>query len=602
MKNYFLEKKREMKVIDIAFVSLLFLLPFIHLGFGVEFTDTGYNLGNYEYLENVQMTWKIATFWSNMVGKLFTFFPLGHTWIGMKFWSTFVATLTIIISYLFFTKYYNRVIVFAGEVLCISMFWCPITALYYYLSFCILTVIIILIVKGLESKNAVLIFLAGILLSINVFVRFPNISQSVLIALVIYKMAIDKEKITKIFRYIGMALAGFVIGILINTLIIELSYGWGTISRMVYSLFSMTNENRDYKPYQMIIGFLKSFSYIREYIFVSCIFAINYLLDCFRKIRNNKIAKCVISMVFFSLLWLYGYNNRVFILDYSQYASIHFWMTLFFAFDLIFSIRYMFCKNNSSVLKTIVLANLLVVIISPLGSNNGLYCSINNMFLVAPTVIFLLEREIFLQRKIICEEEKGLGRIAKNVIVSSRIFLFFLLSYIYINCLIFGFLYVFRDSCFPIDNNFLIRNNYVLVGMRTNSKRAEIIEDLSKYVSDNKLKGKEAIYYGNIPGLQYILEMPSSFSTSWPDLPSFTNEDFEYDLELLKNKYGIDNSGSVKGCYLPVVFINSEECEGLYLDKSEKTYKESLLYNYLLENRYEEVMETGGIKVYSVEN
>ena len=66
---------KEITILVCIFLAVLVLLPFLHLAFGVEFTDTGYSLGNYENLEHMNLTWTIATFWANMVGKFFTILP-----------------------------------------------------------------------------------------------------------------------------------------------------------------------------------------------------------------------------------------------------------------------------------------------------------------------------------------------------------------------------------------------------------------------------------------------------------------------------------------------------------------------------------------------
>ena len=127
-------QKKKSIIPDCIFAAVLILLPFLHLAFGVEFTDTVYSPGNYENLQNMNLTWTIATFWANMLGKAFTLLPLGHTLIGIKFYTTLIPVAGVLTSYFYLKKYIPRVIVFLGEVLTISLFWCPTTIIYNYLT------------------------------------------------------------------------------------------------------------------------------------------------------------------------------------------------------------------------------------------------------------------------------------------------------------------------------------------------------------------------------------------------------------------------------------------------------------------------------------
>ncbi|MBO4783422.1 MAG: hypothetical protein J5521_01585, partial [Lachnospiraceae bacterium] len=146
-------KKTKLIVLDCIFIAVLVLFPFLHLAFGVEFTDTAYSLGNYENLDKMNLTWTVATFWANMLGRFFTMLPFGATWLGMKFYTTLVPVTGVVFSYLFLKKYMPRVFVFVGEILAISLFWCPTTILYNYLTYLLFTFAVIVLVESLIKEK-----------------------------------------------------------------------------------------------------------------------------------------------------------------------------------------------------------------------------------------------------------------------------------------------------------------------------------------------------------------------------------------------------------------------------------------------------------------
>jgi len=45
----------------------------------------------------------------------------------------------------------------------------------------------------------------------------------------------------------------------------------------------------------------------------------------------------------------------------------------------------------------------------------------------------------------------------------------------------------------------------------------------------------EAVYYGDCPGLPFLLQIPTALDSSWPDLDSFAIEQMEENLMELEN-------------------------------------------------------------------
>ncbi|MCR5849064.1 MAG: hypothetical protein K6G75_13245 [Lachnospiraceae bacterium] len=575
-------EKKGSVVWDCIFLAVLVLLPFLHLAFGVEFSDTAYSLGNYENLDRMNLTWTIATFWANMLGKGFTKLPFGSLWIGMKFYTTLVPVSGIVISYLFLKKYIPRVMVFIGELLAIAMFWCPTTILYNYLTYLLFTAAIVVLVTSLSKDCKWGLAVAGAILAFNVFVRFPNITEIALILVVWLNTRVDRKKFVNGVLDTMICIGGFLAGISLNILVIGLNYGFSSIPAMVVSLFSMTGDNTGYKPTQMVLTIIRAYAtYYKSFIFLIGITVICFAVSALMKRHYARIITVVAQFVLYGLFLFWAYRNHVYTVRYSDYSSMYFWMVIFFILGNIVTVWTILRKRNPKELKLIAMAVLVVMWITPLGSNNALYPSINNLFIVAPAVIFMWWNEMFKGRNFY----ELLDLEAKNTMVASRITVALLLISVFVHCSLFGIVFIFRDTGFPYDNHTSVSNNEVLKYMHTNPDRAALIEELSAYVKNHGLAGKEAIFYGEIPGLEYILKMPCAISHTWPDLGSFSYEDFRKDIEQLEKP--------------PVIFINENVCEDIFNLDGGSSDKEICLSEYMNANEYELKVRIDYIAIYT---
>ena len=81
---------RQLKQKAVVYLSALLLLvyPLRHAWTGLDIMDAGYSLGNYQYFDSLNKTWKFATYLSNIVGRLLSWLPFGNTWVGMNFYTS----------------------------------------------------------------------------------------------------------------------------------------------------------------------------------------------------------------------------------------------------------------------------------------------------------------------------------------------------------------------------------------------------------------------------------------------------------------------------------------------------------------------------------
>ena len=183
------------KMLTLICTSILVLLPFLHVNSGVEFTDTGYSLGNYENFAQAKGTWALATFLANVTGWLFTKLPFGHTMLGMQIYCNAVLSIILVVSFLKLKEFLPARYVFIGEVLAWALCWCPRVILYNYLTYLFFALGSLILLKAVKTQKKKYFYFAGIMLGISLFVRFPNLTQAALIVVVFYDAILRRKSI-----------------------------------------------------------------------------------------------------------------------------------------------------------------------------------------------------------------------------------------------------------------------------------------------------------------------------------------------------------------------------------------------------------------------
>ena len=83
-----------------------------------------------------------------------------------------------------------------------------------------------------------------------------------------------------------------------------------------------------------------------------------------------------------------------------------------------------------------------------------------------------------------------------------------------------GIGYVFLDGEMGEPRIYKVAANSVLEGMMTSEMNSETLEEISRFMTENKAayEDKGLILYGNIPGLAYYLDKAPAIYTTWADL------------------------------------------------------------------------------------
>lgn len=525
-------KRNYRKYLSYLYPAVLLLYPLRHIRVGAEWCDTGYNYGNFTYMDHMDPMWLLSTYLGNALGRLFTFLPGGDTMLGLNVYTGLLVSLLALGGYFFFTRNVGLpgALAFWGEMIAVSFCWCPTALLYNYLTYVLLGAGVILLYYALsgEAQGTCRYFVAaGVCLGLNVLVRFPNLAETALILAVWAMAVIRRQKLVQTAKQTLQCLAGYLAGLLGGFAVIALRYGADTYVQGIARLLSMPSEASQYTVYSMVeqqlrnylqngiwLGYLALFMALGTIVYTLLPQKLNW-------IKNVGYVACVFCGFYYLML------QKMYNFKYSTQHSAFQWGAFLLTATLAVGVVTIFRKKATEREKLLCGLGMLVILITPLGSNNHLYSAVNNLFLVAPYTLWMLTR---LLRWL--PEYIGRPRRLRVSLFPLKAMLVCILIMITVQGTLFGIGYVFSESDGGENLHTSIENNTVLRGMLTSPDRAEAIGTLSAYVRQEGLVGQEVILYGNIPSMSYYLQMPFAIS-AWPDLPSYNYDVMEGDLGRL---------------------------------------------------------------------
>lgn len=552
---------------------LLFILPLLRINMGVDITDTGYSLGNFENFTSMDGMWVLATYLSNVIGYFFTLLPFGHTMIGMNFYTSLVVSFILLFSFFTLRKVLPRYVVFVGEILAYSLCWCPTAILYNYLTYLAMILVIYFIYKGLLKDNNKFLVLAGILLGCNVFVRFPNLVEIGFIVIVWYDAILQKKGWRKGIYDTFSCVFGYIVGFGSMLLVVLIQYGFDQYKGMINSLRGIGSSIQGYGPMTMVTRVLAEYWNHINWIWIAilCIVVFQVLYS----VLKNKIARiliCVFGEATFGIVFLHYYRNGLFTkTSYNGYQSMFFWAMLFLFLSITMAMLLLLKKDVDRKIKLLAVISLLIILITPLGSNNMVFPNFNNLFLVAPVTFYALY-EYFLKKSL------------RTKLLPTQLMLFVLLMVIMIQCFMFKTVFTFRDEGYPKGLTTTVANNDVLRGMKTHGSRADILEDLSLFVEENGLQDRTVIMFGNTPAIPYFLRLKPEITSTWPDLPSYSTEEFAYSLKQAEK---------------PLVIIATDGYPNITADV-QVNEKATLVSTFIKERQYQVIHKNSMFEIYDV--
>lgn len=511
---------------DVLFPLILLLFPLLKVSQGIDLTDTGYSLGNYRFFGQVSGVWTLLTFLSNMTGFLMTKLPMGQTMLGMKVYTSLVVSLLSLLGYRFFRTKMPAWLAFLGEIAAIGFCWCPTAILYNYLTYLLFLLGAILLFRGLAGCRLNCLVFAGIVLGLNSFVRFPNnILEVGLIVAVWYYGALKKKPFKEIARETGLCVAGYLAAFLVMLGVISVFCGTDAFGSMITGVFGMAGSASDYTLGEMVLSILDAYVHGFQWMLymILCVLpGIPFLvIEKQLFLRTRKVIYCLCIPVLFWVLGKWGmYNFR-----YYQKESALQWGAVFLLMALAELIWMLFTRMLDDEWRLIGCIGFVIILITPLGSNNHIWPVLNNLFFISPVIFWMVYRLARWGRPYMDITEKVPLFPVKAMM--SAILIAFFVQAVGIGCF-----YVFRDGETGEERFYKVTENHVLRGMRTSEMNSETLEEISIFMAENNAQyaDKELILYGDIPGLSYYLDKPPAIDTAWADLNTYPVSRFTEEL------------------------------------------------------------------------
>lgn len=603
---------------------ILLLYPMRHINWGLDLWDTGYSYANFQYmgLEHMDSMWLYATYLANVVGNFLTKLPFAGNLVGMNFYTGLFVSGLAVAGFWFCTERLQipHWIAFVGEMLAISLCWCPTSLLYNYLTYVLFFFCVVLLYLGLSQKKHWYLFIAGICLGTNVLVRFSNLPQAALIVGVwAYAVieAIEAEGVRRkgmaavgmrsslaknslwewlgnvwkyawkdIWRHTLWCLGGYLAALAVLLGYIHIRYGLEDYVAGILRLFSMTDNATDYKATSMIMGLVGTYVENMYWVIRIGVFVIAGVIFCahdamcnrmqpeglrnelvkrskgwsrFYKIMDWGVRLVCVIIALVMVYWLYhrGFCS----LDYYSYGAILWPGVTFLMLAMgiaVIRILHPRCKKEEKLICGLIL---LMILLTSIGSNNKVYPSLNNLFIAAPFILWECWRFIT-EVKELCWKKLVVNAFPIKSILVAFLGLFFVQS------ILFGASFVFVEATGVRQVTATVENNDILKGVRMHPDRARWMQEISDYVSDNELKGREVILYGEIPSLSYYLQMPSAFNP-WSDLRSYSVEAMEEDMQETITEMEADATKR------PVIIVENRYAQ--YLEKGLPALEELLV-------------------------
>ena len=561
------------------FPVFLLIYPLIKINQGVDVSDSTYSLGNYLFFPEMKGMWVISTYLSNVIGWLMLKLPFADRLLVMNLYTGLLVSALVLFLYYVMQKWMPAWIVFMGEVIAIGFLWIPTGILYNYLTYVFFAVGAVFLYKSLaEEKNALLV-VAGIMLGMNVWVRVSNLTEMALILCVWYHCYIRRERIQSVWRTLfcktGWCITGYAVGALVPLLVILMQYGLGGIMDMITGLSRMQSSDDTYTIFSMVKASIDAYIRTGKWaIFIVAGMVLGFAMFVVKKETFVPLKKVIYLMGIAVLLRFFWGRGMFSFRYYEDYTSMYEWgmLGLYLAFAA--CMYLLSAKAVSSSERLWGMFSLVILCITPLGSNNYTYQNLNNLFLTAPITLYAFVKWF---RRRYPEEKRVLLFPSKAML--STLALMILIQSVGFHCC-----FVFRDGMDGTKRDTVIVEPRAVSGMKTTADNAQELAGLLMFVeeessSNEKVGESRAVYFGDCPGLAYFLGKPAAIDTTWPDLDSYSVKQLEDGLANLEEN--------------PIIIIrNTGPTSDSYVEKQE------LLQNYMSTNCYEAAYQNDGYTVY----
>jgi len=247
-------------------VIIVIVYPLLTLRQGLDLTDMGLSLALYRWIFDDPQCITFGLIWwgTDVIGGLWMklFGSFGGV-IAVKAGGVIITYVIAYFSFSTLTRYFPRLIALTAVVLC-AIVLSPVTNLWLHyntLSAMFYALIAYFLIKGLQEERDRYLWIAGLLTTVNVAVRFPNMTGMALAFVIVYYGMRNRVAFRSVARSVGFYLLGVAIAGIVSLLVMYYLGHVGLVIKSVTDFFSMSTGGvtTEHTPsHQLITLFTKN--------------------------------------------------------------------------------------------------------------------------------------------------------------------------------------------------------------------------------------------------------------------------------------------------------------------------------------------------------
>ena len=481
---------------------LLFIYPLLFIWQGLDITDSGFSLSNYQLffevpnIRFVHLTWLtnvIGGIWWNLFGNLGV--------IGFKLLWVLMIWIDFYLAYRLLKPYTSKHLL--GWALFITLLAVTNRGGNWF-NYNTMTSVLYMagawtLMEGLRQYSRNFLMASGFLLGISVFARLPNILAISLAAIIVIHGILNNRSLRTLIN----DLLFFSLGVLISLSVVLIAMEWLGHKQLfiaeVQHLFSQAKK-ADYHHSGSGLLYL----FIRDHIVagiagITCTLAIIGV-----SVLANKLFQPKSWLWWLSIFGLAGIATVTIFLLYDLLYD--FWLWIIPGIIYLVLIAYIFGFIKQSIeYRILALLALGVLVLVPLGSNNGIHNAIHGMWLALPIVLlFFMQPTVTIRN---WEWPPESFSYAKVLVIVTLV----------LSSLTQAMSYTYRDSKNRLEMTATVEHP-LLIGVLTTDERAKVMQELLDVLKKYVKPGDIIFAYEEISLIHFLTQTRPYLYHPWPML------------------------------------------------------------------------------------